>query len=818
MRCAILLEKVVQRGDIIIADTYRGESDWANGRYAHVPSEREAVGTLPDTCFLTAGTYTVTAEAPQGKTLTVRAYSYDGEVALARFPSDGSAGATPLTFTIPDDRSMMFDFGFGASWDDSDISPANTKNVRIHDTARSNTEDVIETVAILPGEIPDSDTIAEGLCSKKTLTLTVPAGCEAFGFAEQTITIVRVLDLDLPRNRTIFKGRVTAVGDVMSEAGLISQEITCASALDFLDDTECEGTTEAESLDDWLGDRCSAHNRQVDFPRKYTFTCSLTAQVAINDAKYCTDREILHDVLTGGKYLTANGAPTTAEYKERWQNDITYIDIVSRFGESRDTPFKIGENLGSIKVEQTAESGVYSAVKVIGGVNSDGSRLTQVYYNTRNWQKYGPGRTLVIQAEDIRCTGPVMVRVAANTYAPSDEYLAAKDAIYAYAMQEASKLSTVPVKITLTAADLAAMGFTGYERFEVGNLHPLVYPPAGYYGQRVRITGIKRRLSDGKIGQITIESGEVPGKRYLADSLTAMMARLSELSGQISDSDFKQTEIAETKVVEQTGGLEFMELTQAEFDDIATKSTHTIYYVDDDGDIALYKGSYHISTGGGGGDEPYIETACVLTSEQQTEWAPDHALVPVAFRGDASVYYGQAPSRFVVQGNRAYMGLDEETEITEADIMSELTFTFRDGSVQTLKAFAYRYASNDYITMGVACVNAATGAVIGQNWNVNNYWVLPGSYSAVKIGFSVMITGFYLNSNGLLAPAYWIRLHVFADGTQAQPYRDSARDLPYISGCLFDNGQNVDFGSTAERGFASGISITTEPVFPNGGE
>lgn len=824
MRCAIFLEKTTRQGDILIADTHGGECSWASGGYyARVPSDRKCVGTAADTCFLTPGTYTVTAQAPQGKTLTVRAYTYEDGRPQERFPADGSAGAAPLTFTLTADRSMIFDFGFGDDWDDDSITTANTKDVRVHDTSGV-TNAVTETVAIMPDEIADSDSIAEEINAKKALTAVIPAGCEAFGFAEQTITYVRVLDLDLIQNGMIFKGRVTGVSDVMSETGFMQQEITCASALDFLDDTNFFGETESKTLGSWLIDRQAQHNAQVEPARQCFFTCDMMAQVEISDEKYCTDWKILHEVLTGGKYLTQDGNPRTAEYKERWQNDVTYIDVAERFGAEKTTPFKIGENLGSIRIEQTAENGIYSAVTAVSGINSNGKRESRTLYNVEMWQKYGGGRTLILRNDDIRCTAPCeQWNYQASIYEPTAAYLAMVAALLAYARQEADKLSRVPIRITLTAADLAAMGFTGYERFEIGNLHPLVLPEYGYYGQPVRITGIKRRLTDGKIGQIVIESGEAPGKKSKGSTLTAMMARLTELNEQIGESETKLTEIAETKAEEQTGGLSFLELTQAQFDEIAAKDSSTVYYVDDSGDIKLYKGDYHISTGGGGGDEPYIETACVLTSGQQTEWAPDHELLPVEFRGSAGVWYGQPPARFVLQGQRAIHGLSESADVTEDDIMSEVLFTFRDGTVQKIKVFAYAYSSQtNAITLGVVCYQISGGveSVVGQAWNANYYWTVPSGTAAIKAGFAIRVTGFYINPSGDLAPTYTIRMHAFADGTQATPSSSGARQLPGISGMLFpvSTGSNVDFGSAAERGFASGIAVTSEPVWPNGGE
>ena len=232
-----------------------------------------------------------------------------------------------------------------------------------------------------------------------------------------------------------------------------------------------------------------------------------------------------------------------------------------------------------------------------------------------------------------------------------------------------------------------------------------------------------------------------------------------------------------------------------------------VFYIvvdDDDGTIRMYLGDEPIAKeggGGGGGEETggTIECAAVLSARQMREWAPNHELVPTWFRGNAAVYYGQAPAKMVIQGQRASFG---GTEITKEDIMSEIVFEFRDGSRQKLKVYIH-YMSVSSMRLGVLCysMTGGTETFIGSGVSSTSF---PTSGST-QIGMIISVSELYANEELELAPRYGISLAVKTGDQAAQ-----TASLPGISGSNF-SGSNVDFGSAAERGFASGIARRTEP-------
>ncbi len=814
MKCAVFLEKLIRRGDVV-PQAFGVQRVCSYPAYSVEPTDLYCRSTYADQCFLRSGTYTVDMTAEEGAGKNVRVYTYVDGAAAGQFPAANEDPAEmPFTFTIDSARSVIFTFGVGDWTEDFEWS-----DFRVHEVGGS-AVDVYETRAVLPDEIV-SGSISEALCTKRAVTVGISPLSEAFGFAERTITFVRVLDLDLPENRTVFRGRVSVISDIMDTSGRMVQELTCASALDFLEDTGDIAISQAgtQDLETWLNSELTYHNSFVEPFRRVSLSFTGAAiRTDIGSIVYNTKYQIISQVLTDGEHLQKRIPSGNSyrfepnymmEFREHYAGDVSYLDVAEEFRTDRDTAFLIGDNLTSIRVEQNADGGAYSAVCAVSGVNSDGRRATYTVYNTETAATLAGVYTLIIKADEIRCTAPMYRDVySGGTYhtETTEAYQTMLRTLKAYAEQEAAKLSTPPIKITLTAADLAAMGFTGYERFEVGGAHPLVFPKFGYHGQRVRITALKRRLTDGKIEQITIEQGKTPGKSK-SGTISALMAQLEELNRRADDNLTKQLEIMDSKIDDQSGGLKTNPLTQDEFDAIVTKDDDTIYYVDNNGNISIYKGSTHISTGGGG-DEPTIETAAVLTSEQMTYWAPEHELVPVDFRGNAMVHYAQAPSRIVLQGQLALFGV-AVAAVTANDIMSEVTFDYPDGARQKIKVYITAMTATGVSTAAAYYdVSGAAETLLGVT---GNYAVtLPSGWQSLRVGLAVHVSEYSLNENDeLIALASAVR-YVFADGTRAGSGANT--NIKFGTSSTY-----IGFGSDAERGFASGISRRTEPSYPNGG-
>lgn len=788
MSCAVFLSNLIERAFNKGFLPYQYATDRVNS----------------STQLLSAGTYTVSATVPEGVTCYVKLTHSDGSSETI-LPASGEY-TLPFSFELTGVRWVTFFFGYAGFRDElpgtwTDIDDSDVQDIGVTKSG-SPSRDIYETVMIRPDEIPESDTISKAVCAKSTIMLTVYPHFEAWNFAKRGETLVRVMDLD---GGMIFRGRVSKINDRMSANGAQSQVLTCLSSADFMEDTGYTDDIPLQGLDVWLGSLFALHNANIELARRLTFTLTGSAKVSSNtDYIAESDYKILSDVLTGGKYLSEGTGAFKSGYKmewrERYYNDVTHIDIAETLGTDCDTAILIGDNLKEINIDRGLDGGIYTSVMAVSGVCSDGYRMACTAYNDDMYTRYGGGRQAVVINNDIYFTGP-----GGRDYTSSGGWnwyrtpavAAAEAALKAFAEQEAAKLSDPPIKITLTAADLAKMGYTGYEPFEVYNTYPVVYPPGGLFGQRMRLTAITRRLSDGQITGMTVESGE-----KLADSggsLSSQISKMKTANNAVTNDDSKLIGITDQKIETQTDGVKTLRITRNGYGSIY-HDPDTLYIIDDDGEKSMALGDDPIMHEGGGGGT--IETAAVLSSEQMTEWAPAHDLVPTWFRGNAAVYYGQPPAKIIIQGQRASFG---GGEITKEDIMSEIAFEFRDGTRQKLVVYIHRlYKGSAWLMrLGVKCydITGAAETFLGSAVSSNDF----SNTGTAQIGMILTVSELYANPDLELAPRYGVMLAV-KDGDNAA----QTASLPSIFASDF-TGSNVDFGSAAERGFASGIARKTEP-------
>ena len=262
-------------------------------------------------------------------------------------------------------------------------------------------------------------------------------------------------------------------------------------------------------------------------------------------------------------------------------------------------------------------------------------------------------------------------------------------------------------------------------------------------------------------------------------------------------------------------------ITKTQYNAMTSHDPKKLYIVRDEnaGKTELYLGDEHIDTGSGGGSGR-IEYAAVLTSEQQTYWAPDHNLVPVDFRGQAQVWYGQPPARFVCQGARMLYNV-AAADIVEDDIMSELTLKYWDDSIQRVKVFVYQmYEAVIYseqktvIRLGAMAYNVdAFGVETLIGWAAFGYQFdayVPSNYTKLTIGF-VHNSGRWGSYNGTPGPEGIVYLACMADDVM---YRYEA--MPDIAGCFMNSSTAAyrvrRFANDAELHFAQALTITTEPT------
>lgn len=807
MRTAIIFEKRVVRGDIV-KSTARGYTDYPKYQWLVVPSANKNMHVV-GTFFLPTGTYTVSAETVHNDT-GVRVYTYTDRTAAGKFPDEGW-GTLPYTFTLTEVREVVVDF-----YREDGLETGDVTNVRIHDTQNPGAEDIYAQAVMHPEEIADVCTIKNEINCITGVSLRIFPGMEAWRFCERSVTYVRVFDLDRTSDRMIMRGRVTAVTDRMERGGKMYQDVTCASALDFLRDTEQDGYI-GENIAPWLMGFFKDHDDKMDDGenRKLIYsTAAMQNNYYVNSpAIFCTKYEALTKMLTSGENLKkyvgqgVHEASYKLEMRERYVNDLNYIDIAESFGEKKNTPIKLGENLAEIQIERNTDGGIYTAVTVVSGTNSDGGRFWYTRTNPAMAVEFGTGRTKVITADNIRCTAPMYEWVDHGDYMVYEQTEANRamvQAVQALAAEEAAKLAAPPARITLTAADLAKAGMTGYEPFECYNSYPLVHPDFYLHGQYVRVYEITRRLSDGKIESMTIGTGEQPPSK--GSSMSALLARLDEANRKTAEKMQEQLELVDAQIEEQTGGTKIKPYTKNLFNKLPEKDETTLYIVDDGTDVALWYGDRHISTGGGEGQT--IECAAVLTSEQMTEWAPDHELVPVSFRGSASVYYGQPPARFVVQGQRAVFSRTAASEFIADDITSEIVLDLPGGYREKYVAALKEMWISGLITIEIAVydVSGAAEILIGKE-TASSYTSI--SFNSRKVGLILSCNGWVQGaSTGHLAPQLQIVAAVATDGVVSS----FAMGLP--SGSHFSNPVPL---SVAEEGFGTAISRKTEPSTPDAG-
>ena len=766
--------------------------------------------------YLAAGTYTFTGatdpDPETGKDITCYIEATDSSGANKTiYPA---AGETQLPYTITLSRVSRVSLYFGyEGFRDIPFGqgdPIELDAVYSVEAAKSGAPaaDSYESRVIGTEELTESDVLAEEISAKSTIPITVLPCFEAWGFAKRGTTLVRILDLDRAANRMIFKGRVTAISDKMGSGGDMAQILTCVSGADFLEDTGVTDGIALQSLADWLGTITAEHNSRVELARRFTFTVTGAAKAFSNGAYLCESHyKALTEVLGSGKYLSQGTGDFvkgyTMEWRERYQNDVLYIDIAESPGETKSTPFKIGDNIKEVNIEKGLDGGIYTSVMAVSGVNADGYRYAVTALNDEMFTAYDDGRQLVLINDEIYFTGE-----GGRDYQPNGTYnwystpatQAMEAALTAWAREQAAKLSDPPIKITLSAADLAEMGLSGYERFELGNRHPVVCPKLGLHGRLMRITAIKRRITDGQIQSITVACGQAPSGTIAAGSISKQMARLGSASS--GASDVKSAEIAATKAEEQTGGYTWVSLTKSQYDAMPEHDGKTHYVVDNAGTTEYYIGDDRITSEGGGGGS--IDTAVIMSGEQGTEWIPAHELVDVSFRGSATVYYAGAPARIVVQGQRALFGVSNQN-ILNADIMSEVGLDFRDGTSQKLEVYVHKLTT-DSIKLGVMCFSTTGGSdvFVGSAPSADE-WTIPTG-STIQIGMVLGVSELYDNGSGHLAPRYGLSLVVrFSPGGSV-----GVSSIPQIAGSAF-TGSNADFGSDAEEGYASGLTRKTFP-------
>ena len=664
-----------------------------------------------------------------------------------------------------------------------------------------------QAVCLAPDEIANDDEIAYEISAKTKLTLLIYPPFEAWDFPEKETTVTM---LDVDAHSMAFFGRVTDVQDSMDSTGKYCRRVTCANEMDFLDDTRTAATLPINTYANTIATTLiNAHNATVgaNSPRSFAVgDISAVASKKLSAAvffDYDTTLEALKKV-----FIDEFGA----EIRTRHINGVNYFDA-GKFGGTSQTVIKIGDNLKTIRATYSAADRIVTRLYPLGGVGYDGERLT-----IANAPSNTSGNIYIDNAEMIANYGIHEGVYIVNDIAPQSERSVEtlSQRLYEIGLAAAEALSTPAVEITLSALDLAKLGLSGYNGFALGNTHMTICPKLGVYND-LRITGLKRKLSSPQNTELTIAT--VNRLRDKANaSLSAMLAAIDKnTNDKIDRNSYTYTSV----VNDHFDGVKKLKKTTKTQYDRETKDPQTAYFVDDNGDYTLWLGEDQINLGGGGGS---IQFAAVLTSEQQQYWIPGHDLVPVDFRGQAQVWYGQPPARFVCQGARMLYNV-AQADITEDDIMSELALKYWDDSIQRVYIFiqnmfvtTYNGAAAIAIELGVDAYNVDAfgnetrigSASVGSA----NYAYVPANYQKLTIGFVHTATQ-WSAYNGAPGPAGAVYVACMADDVM---YRYVA--MPNISGCFINSSTSEyrvrRFANDAELHFAQALTITTEPTEVSG--
>lgn len=756
------------------------------------------------------GIFTVNADVDEGVTCKVHLCSYVNDtwknIYIGGRPAEGTT-TLPYTFEISVIPRALYcgiiiEFGYGDTWGDTEILPEAVRDVSMIYGTEPYQGDNIETVLLRPDEISDEDEMAQAISSKMSAKLIVYPDFELWGFCYRHITYVTLMDMDLPSNRIIFRGRVSAITNVMNANGRKWQEITCVSTLDYLSDSISTQTWELKhryALSDWIDPILQSYNSRHEKQRE--IQRGETSNVAIELVKPLGDAETTWEVITQSianmnTYYGSTKVINELEIRERYAGGVTYLDIKSKPGVHHDTAIKIGENLKNIQVDQSITDNYATTIHARSGVYSNGERYTFTTSNPEMLSKY-PKTVRVMTNDNIRCTGACYT-YGTTTQILTEEHLEANERLREWAREQAEKLSDPPyTKITLTAVDLAQIGLAGYDGFELGDYYPCVCPPLGLTGQEMRITGIRRKLSDGKTAEITIETGDRIGN---VGTLSSQVSQTANINSRIDDSEQAQTEISRTKAEDQNDGVKIRKMTKSQYDDLIIKDGDTIYKVDNNGTYEIYVGNDHIDSGGGGGDSYTIENAVVGTS---SDWTMEREPLPTYFAGGNGLYYSGPPGRCVIQGQRALFNVTYN-QLTASDVQSEITIEGDDSSKQRVRIFI------NQISMSSGSLSITPGAALmgvdsqGEETPIRQYvataWTGIPLNASFQIGI-IMRVGSLGQNGGQLRPFISMQMACMVNGSPFGTAKNTS--TAGISGYVP--------WSTSEEHFGTTLLIKTEP-------
>lgn len=312
-----------------------------------------------------------------------------------------------------------------------------------------------------------SGSIVKGINSIDTFSFTLLPSNSGFNRLKEFKTLVRVYNTR--KNRVEFYGRVLYSSPAMSDKGTITKSVTCESYFGFLCDSQQAYIAEQNwTVTGLLQHIIDTHNSQVEDYKHFVL-----GEIDVtdpNDNLYCgIQRENTWDTIKK-KLIDVLGG----EIRYRVVDGVTYIDYLTKIGETKSTPIALSRNMKSITKEKDPSAFITRLIPL-------GCKLKKEETST---DEDGNTTTQEVETEE---------RLDISSVNDGVIYIDDKQAIEQYGIHigyvewddvtEPSHLKTkgekwlidnnkVLVKYSITALDLSLLGLD-IDDFETHNSHPI---------------------------------------------------------------------------------------------------------------------------------------------------------------------------------------------------------------------------------------------------------------------------------------------------------------------------------------------------------
>ena len=318
-----------------------------------------------------------------------------------------------------------------------------------------------------------SGTVQKGINAIDSFSFVMLPSNKGFNDIHDMKTLVTVYNTN--KKRYEFYGRVLQSRDDMDESGLITKEVTCESFLGFLNDSQQTYVAEKNwTVMELLTHIINTHNSKVEEYKQFAI-----GEVTVtdpNDNLYLgIQRENSWKTLEDKLIKTLGG-----EIRFRRVDGVTYLDYLTKIGETKATPIKLSHNMKKISKEKDATSYItrlipYGCKLKVEETTTDsqGNTTTEMVESEMRLDitSVNNGIPYVEDEEALNKFGIIEgikefddVTEASNLLRKGREFLAENNKVL--------------VKYAITTLDLSLLGLD-IDDFDVHNSHPIENPLLG---------------------------------------------------------------------------------------------------------------------------------------------------------------------------------------------------------------------------------------------------------------------------------------------------------------------------------------------------